>query len=169
MAKKKRDIQIRERTEKAWAKSYNSYKVARAKKLADGIALEPEMSLDTFEVYYSDNYEIHKKSIIRDIVEGEVLISWKQSKVYAKGFKESKIGDWIEAVRKEGYIIEEEIEKKLLQLPRADAKAFRSPEFRELYEELFPFIQQYNQSGYKRNFFTELINIGGGSPEPPNK
>lgn len=161
MAKKREQVQIRERTEKAWAKSYNAYEVAHDKKLAEGIALEPKMSLETFKVYYSDNYELHKKSIIRDIVEGEVLISYKQSKVYAKGFKESKIEEWIKDAREKGFIIDEETEKKLLKLPRADARAFRSPEFRELYDELFPFIQQYNQSEFKRNFFTELINMEG--------
>ena len=168
MAKKKEDIQIRERSDAAWEKSFMAYEVAREKKMAKGVALEPKMSFDTFKAYYSDNYELHKKSVIRDIVEGEVLISYKQSIVYEKGFKESKIGEWIKGAWQEGFVISDEIEQKLLQLPQINAKAFRSPEFRQLYDELFPFIQQYNQSGYKRNFFTELINMGG-SPKKKKK
>lgn len=169
MAKKREQIQIRQRSDAAWEKSFAAYEVAREKKMAKGIALEPKMSFDTFKVYYSDNYELHKKSVIRDIIEGEVLVSYKQSIVYEKGFKESKIDEWIKGARKEGYVISDEIEQKLLQLPRINAKAFRSSEFRQLYDELFPFIQQYNQSGYKRNFFTELINMEGGSPDKRKK
>lgn len=161
MAKKKEKTQIRERTEKAWEKSYAAYEVAREKKLADGVALEPKMSFDTFKQTYSDNYEIHKKSIIRDLVEGDVLISYKQGKIYEKSFKNAPIEEWIKKARSEGTIISEDIEKKLLKLPDAGAKSFRSAEFRALYDELFPFIQKYNQSNVKRNMFTEVISLAG--------
>ena len=169
MAKKRKDIQIRQRTEKAWEKSYAAYEVAREKKLADGIALEPKMSMDTFKAYYSDNYEIHKKSIIRDIIEGEVLISYKQGKTYEKSFKNAPIEEWIKKARAEGTIISEDIEKKLLKLPDAGAKSFRSAEFRALYDELFPFIQKYNQSDVKKNMFTEVISLANGSPKKRRK
>lgn len=161
MAKKREQTQIRQRSDAAWEKSYTAYEAAREKKMAKGIALEPKMSLDTFKQQYSDNYELHKKSIIRDIIEGEVLISYKQSKIYEKSFKNAPIEEWIKKVRAEGTIISEDIEKKLLMLPNAGAKSFRSPEFRALYDELFPFIQKYNQSDVKRNMFSEVISLAG--------
>ena len=164
MAKLKKataDTPIRERSEEAWDKSYDAYMAKRQKYLEKDLALEEPMSRELFKQMYSANYELHKKSMMRDLVEGEIRISYKQGKVYAKGFKESKITEWIKQARKEGLIISEENEKLLQQLPQTDPKKFRSPQFMAVYDQLYPFIEAYNNSELKRNLFTEVINIGG--------
>lgn len=164
MAKLKKateDTPIRERSEEAWDKSYDAYMAKRQQYLEKDLALEEPMSRELFKQMYSANYALHKKSMMRDLVEGEIRISYKQGKVYAKGFQESKITEWIKQARKEGLIISEENEKLLQQLPQTDPKKFRSPEFMAVYDQLYPFIEAYNNSELKRNLFTEVINIGG--------
>lgn len=171
MAKLKRgnqDTPIRERSEKAWDKSYKAYEAKREEYLDKGIALEDPMSREFFKQMYSANYDLHHKDMMRALVEGEVRVSYKQSKVYAKGFKESKINEWITQAREQGHIISEENEALLKKLPQIDAKKFRSPEFVEIYDQLYPFIEAYNNSDLKRNLFTEVIKMGG-SPKKKKK
>ncbi len=160
MAKRKPKTELRQRSETAWEKSYQAYMKKREELKSEGIAVENKMSRSLFKEIYTQNYEKHHKSIIRDIAKGDVLISAKQAQKYAKGFKESRVSDWISKARSEGLVISEENEKKLLDISKTDRKAFRSPEFMKTYKELYPFIREYNKGG--RNLFTELI---GGSPK----
>ena len=172
MAKLKKataDTPIRERSEEAWDKSYDAYMEKRQQYLEKDLALEEPMSREFFKQMYSANYALHRNDMMRALVEGEIRISYKQGKVYAKGFQESKITEWIKQARKEGLIISEENEKLLQQLPQTDPKKFRSPEFMAVYDELYPFIEAYNNSEFKRNLFTELIRLGDVSPKPKKK
>lgn len=172
MAKLKRakaDTPIRERSEEAWDRSYEAYEAKREKYLEKGLALEEPMSREFFKQMYSANYDLHRKDMMRALVEGEIRVSYKQGKVYAKGFKESKINEWITQVREQGYITSEENEALLKKLPQIDAKKFRSPEFVEIYDQLYPFIEAYNNSDFKKNLFTELIRLGDVSPNPKKK
>lgn len=161
MARRKPKTELRQRSEAAWEKSYQAYLRKREEVKAQGIAVENRMSRSLFKEIYTQNYEKHHKSIIRDIVKGDVLVSGAQSKAISRGFKQSRISEWINKARAEGTIISEDVESKLLSFRGMSAKKIRSPEFRKTYEELYPFIQQYNRSGVGRNVFTELI---GGSP-----
>lgn len=159
MARRKPKTELRQRSEAAWEKSYQAYLTKREELKSQGIAVENKMSRSLFRETYTQNYEKHHKSIIRDIAKGDVLISAKQAQKYSKGFKESRVIDWIGKSRSEGVIISEETESKLLALSKTNRMAFRSPEFIKTYKELYPFIREYNKGG--RNMFTELI---GGSP-----
>lgn len=172
MAKLKKgnqDTPIRERSEEAWDRSYEAYEAKREEYLDKGIALEDPMSREFFKQMYSANYDLHHKDMMRALVEGEVRVSYKQSKAYAKGFKDESIKEWIKQARKEGYIISEENEELLKKMPRADAKLFRSQEFVELYDELYPFIEAYNNSALKKNLFTEVINLVGSPKKKKRK
>lgn len=169
LKKATKDTPIRERSEEAWDKSYDSYMAKRQEYLEKDLALEEPMSREFFKQMYSANYALHRKDMMRALVEGEIRISYKQGKVYAKGFQESKITEWIKQARKEGLIISEENEKLLQQLPQTDPKKFRSPQFMAVYDQLYPFIEAYNNSALKRNLFTEVINLGGSPKKRKRK
>ena len=175
---------IRERSESAWKKSYNAYLTKRAETAAKGIAIKDRLSFETFKRVYSDNYATKKKSVIRAIVNGDILISGRQSVKLAQGFKESKIEQWIEEqkardranldaeaefyshVENKGkkfesgeplLRIDPMIEGMLKSLKVTKAKDIRSPEFMGIYEAIAPYVKAYNASRKERNLFTELI------------
>ena len=164
MARRKPKTELRQRSESAWEKSYQAYLTKREQLKSEGVAVENKMSRSLFRETYTQNYEKHHKSIIRDIAKGDVLISGKQAQVYSKGFKESRIMEWMSKARSEGTIISEDTERNLLALSKFSKKGFRSSAFVAKYKELYPFTREYNKQG--RNLFTELID---GSPIPPEE
>ena len=171
--------QMAKRSDKAWDKSYSAYLRKRKEYQDLGIALQTRRSKKDFKELYT--MQKNKKSVIREIVQGDMLISSAQARKISKGLKTAKIDKWISENQKlidaeaefygnvknkgkaysgpKGLYMPEEIIKGLRGLSAANAKQIRSPEFMEKYQKLAPYISKYNRSQKGRNYFTELIYI----------
>ena len=169
--------QIKNRSAKAWNKSYQAYLKKRQEYIDRGIALQPRRSKNEFKQLYS--MQTKSKSVIRELVQGDMLISAAQAGKISKGLKTSRIKTWIEENQKlvdaeaefygkaenagktyggpKGLYIDPDTRFALLSLKAANPKEIRSPEFMEKYQALAPFISAYNRAQKGRNYFTELI------------
>lgn len=169
--------QMAKRSAKAWDKSYNAYLRKRKEYQDRGIALQTRRSKKDFKELYT--MQKNKKSVIREIVQGDMLISGAQASKISKGLKTARIEKWISENQKlveaeaefygdaknkgkaytgpKGLYISEEIKEGLRGLKAANPKQIRSPEFMEKYQKLAPYISEYNRSQKGRNYFTELI------------
>ena len=169
--------QIKKRSAEAWNKSYQAYLKKRKEYQDRGIALQSKRSKNEFKQLYS--MQLKKKSIIRELVQGDMLISAAQAGKISKGLKTANIEKWLEENQKrvdaeadffgnvknknkafggpKGLYMSDDVKEGLLSLKVANPKEIRSPEFMEKYQKLAPYISEYNRSQKGNNYFTELI------------